>query len=623
MLSAKRENPLRDKMKAPGSSPPHSPAAHRSRKNYVRAFWQSWLRLTTVAPAANVSLTEREQCRHARLLSLFLLATVGTIVLLIPETFLGGFDWGVTGGEFLVAVCVIGSILLNRRHRTEWASLLLLSGIACAIAWSILAPPGGLALRQRSSFDFFVIPIVLAGILLPRKKGSLIWLGCLLFTVCDFSYAPRQADLNIFIQHVGLYTVIATPAIMMSVIALVSWIAAESVERALHETIQAQGLRQVNTELAALATTDHLTHLLNHRALITEVDRELERCRRYERSCAIVFLDIDHFKALNDGYGHAHGDQVLCEFAEIITTTIRAVDILGRWGGEEFLILLPEVEGDTAMSSAERIRETVARHTFLIGGGIHLTCSIGVALFPDMGCSRDTLVHHADQAMYAAKQLGRNQVRSANDPAIMALKQGHGVSREETTVMGIIEALTNLIHMRDHYTGVHSQTIGTLAAKVALALGCSLQEAHMIGLVGQLHDIGKIGIPDHLLCTVGQLTPEEWSVVQTHPVIGAEVVSHIPALMPLASAIRAHHERWDGMGYPDHLSGEVIPLAARIVAVVETYDTICSAWPYQDLNTSEEALHELDRGAGSQFDVQVVLAFKHVLSDLQDIRQVA
>ena len=273
-----------------------------------------------------------------------------------------------------------------------------------------------------------------------------------------------------------------------------------------------QALSEANTRLRALATTDPLTGLPNHRAFVTTFDQELKRTQRYYRSCALLFLDLDHFKALNDGYGHPAGDAVLQEFSTLVGTLLRGMDTLGRWGGEEFVALLPETDIEGALAAAERIRTAVAAQIFSIGGGVRLTCSIGIAAYPFDSEERDGLIRAADQAMYAAKKLGRNQVRTAKDPAVIALaiEPGEAGSREEAALAGTVEALATLVEARDHYTGQHTRQVARLTLQLALALGLDASEAYMIGMAGRLHDVGKVAVPDAVLQKPGRLTEKEW-----------------------------------------------------------------------------------------------------------------
>jgi two-component system, cell cycle response regulator len=361
--------------------------------------------------------------------------------------------------------------------------------------------------------------------------------------------------------------------------------------------------------ILALATTDLVTELPNHRALLAQLDQELARAQRYDRACSLLFLDLDHFKALNDGYGHTIGDAVLCEFADLVQAQLRGIDTVGRWGGEEFVAILPELQAEDALRLAEAVRTTVATHIFCVGGGIHLTCSVGLASYPIHAQECEGLLRIADQAMYGAKHFGRNQVRVANDPAVLVLFTTSPPSeggREEVALVGMAEALETLVEARDYSTGHHSHQVADLALQLALALGLPAAEAQMIALAGRLHDIGKVAVPDSVLLKPGVLTEEEWEVIRTHPVVGADVVSHIPTLRPLAPVIRAHHERWDGQGYPDHLAGETIPLGARILTVADAYQAMTMNRSYRQARAPAVALAELCHSAGAQFDPQVV-----------------
>jgi diguanylate cyclase (GGDEF)-like protein len=348
---------------------------------------------------------------------------------------------------------------------------------------------------------------------------------------------------------------------------------------------------------------------------MARLEQELERVHQYKRCCSLLFLDLDHFKALNDGYGHIAGDAVLSEFADLLGAKLRRMDTVGRWGGEEFVALLPELDAGEALALAEEVRAAVAAHTFSVGGGLHLTCSVGVASTPEHAQECEGLLSAADHAMYAAKRFGRNQVRVADDPAVLALFMVSPASggREEAALVGMVEALATLVEVRDASTGYHSHQVADLVLQLALGMGLPISEAQMVALAGRLHDIGKVAIPDTLLQKPGPLTPEEWELMRTHPVVGAEVISYIPALRPLAPVICAHHERWDGQGYPDRLQGEAIPLGARILMVADAYLAMTVDRPYQQARAPAVILAELRRCAGSQFDPQVVTALEQVL----------
>lgn len=393
-----------------------------------------------------------------------------------------------------------------------------------------------------------------------------------------------------------------------------------------HATTQLnEELHAANARLEAQATTDPLTGLPNHRALLATLTTELERAQRSQHSCTLLFLDLDHFKALNDGYGHATGDEVLIAFGQRLSHCVRGIDTVGRWGGEEFIAILVETTMDEAQEIAERIRTMVSLKPFAISGGLSLTCSIGMASYPAHATELNILIHAADQAMYAAKRLGRNQHRMIDDPivqSILATNHSEG-DRGEVALNGFVAALIALMQQRDPALGEHAMVTADLAERLAVQLGVSANETRMIRLAALLHNIGKVGLPDALLRKSARLTSGQSQLIERHPVLGAEIVASIPPLRPLAPVIRAHREWWDGTGYPDQLCGEDIPFAARIIAVASAYAIVSTNHLHQNVPSSEEVLQELQCGIGTQFDPAIIQELSNVLVDQrkQSLRQ--
>jgi diguanylate cyclase (GGDEF)-like protein/putative nucleotidyltransferase with HDIG domain len=372
--------------------------------------------------------------------------------------------------------------------------------------------------------------------------------------------------------------------------------------------------RRRSTRLETLADVDPVTGLPNHRALVSLVEREIARSQRYEHACSVLFLDLDHFKTLNDTFGHHAGDRALQEFGALLRSTLRETDSVGRWGGEEFLACLPETDAQAAWSIAERVRSAVADHGFWAAGGAHLTCSIGVATYPQDAGHWDEVIKLADHAMYAAKKRGRDCTHRAGAP-----HAGTGDSeiaaggREDAELLGVLGALSVLMKQRDPATAKHSNAVAALGVQVARAMNCGDVEEQVVWLAGHLHDVGKLAVPDAILWKPGDLTGEEWGTIRRHTEMGAQAVSCVPSLRILAPIIRAHHERWDGRGYPDHLRGPEIPLAARILAVADAYVAMRADRPYRPALSETEALDELRRCSGAQFDPETVVALIRVL----------
>ena len=374
-------------------------------------------------------------------------------------------------------------------------------------------------------------------------------------------------------------------------------------------------LSRTNLNLQTQATTDPLTGLPNHRSMVLALDQELDRSLRYSRPCSLLFLDLDHFKALNDSCGHLAGDTVLREMVTPIVQSLRAADIAGRWGGEEFIVLLPETDIEDALQTGERLRELVSQYRFTVGGGGHITCSIGVASYPLDANSRDELIESADRAMYAAKRLGRNQVRAAVDPSatrfLSEIRKGY--SREETTLWGVVQALTTIVKAHDTVEDAQSQEVANLSMRVASCLGLAASEVRIIGLAARLHDVGMVSVPQAVLNKPSEFDSSDWAAVMPHTEVGAEVVGSVPSLAVLAPLIRAHHERWDGTGYPDGLEGDEIPIGARIISACAAFTAMTTPGHRTEPRSTDAALEELITCSGSQFDPQVVSAIEQVL----------
>ena len=377
-----------------------------------------------------------------------------------------------------------------------------------------------------------------------------------------------------------------------------------------------RSLSLLNALLEKQATTDALTGLPNHRELLARLNHALEDAQRAPSACTVIFMDLDHFKAINDCYGHLVGDAVLCEFSELVSANMGTRDYLGRWGGEEFVAVFPGTESAEAFQIAERMRVAVEQHPFADEWRVRLTCSVGIAAYPYDATRYDTLLMNADQAMYTAKRLGRNQTRCASEPLVLAM----GMLGEETEtareaeMLAVVESFIAALEARDRSTGQHSRRVAALSLKLALGLGLAWSDACIIGMGGLLHDLGKVAMPDAILFKHGKLSAAEIEYVARHPLIGEEILAPLPSLRSVAEIVRTHHEWVNGSGYPDGLRGENIPLGARIVAVADAYDAIISHRVYREGRTPSEATRELSKGAGQQFDPRIVEALDRLLA---------
>jgi len=366
---------------------------------------------------------------------------------------------------------------------------------------------------------------------------------------------------------------------------------------------EASNLRERQVELEQQAMTDSMTELPNHRALLSRLSEEVERAKRFKQPLSLCFVDVDAFKQINDTLGHQMGDEVLREIGSILRANARQIDIVARYGGEEFVILLPGTWTDDAFLFAERLREAIAITVIRPHENvdIRLSVSIGVAGLPEHASDRESLLKLADDAVYVAKRSGRNQVHLF-DPNL-PLGNGAALSVEVAT------RLVQVVELRQTMSVGHSDQVARFSAAMATRLGLDASEVDRICQAALLHDVGKISVPDSILAKNGPLSIRETEIMRGHAAIGARLLEGNAALVPLASAVRHHHERWDGTGYPYRLAGENIPLAARIVGIAEAYSAMTNEAPWRSALTDREAIVELMAMSGKQFDPRLVELF--------------
>jgi diguanylate cyclase (GGDEF)-like protein/putative nucleotidyltransferase with HDIG domain len=357
-----------------------------------------------------------------------------------------------------------------------------------------------------------------------------------------------------------------------------------------------------------LALTDPLTGLGNHRHFHDRLQRELVEAEAGGTPFTLCLLDIDDFKRINDLFGHPEGDRLLAELA----TKLRQNGEAFRLGGDEFALLLPDHDPREALSVAGTIVERIGKLELDLVGSV--TVSAGIASFPEQAIDRDELIRLADSALYWAKEHGRNRVHFYR-PDVVELAElrrlAHGPDRAAR--YRAAASLAKAVDLRDTYTGSHSSRVADLAARLAERVGLDEEQVELTRLAGSLHDLGKLAIPEEILRKPGPLTDPERLVLERHPQIGFRMLESL-GVDPVAEWVLHHHERWDGTGYPDRLGGLRIPLGARILFVADAYDAMTSDRVYRSRLTAEDALDELRRCAGTQFDPEIVQALADELA---------
>ncbi len=417
----------------------------------------------------------------------------------------------------------------------------------------------------------------------------------------------RQPFLSLFRRAIAstfiAFAIMASLTLMLAVL----WQRSPFLSAALVGPLAAIALyqRSVFRELAAmrLALTDPLTGLGNHRHFHERLDHDLDEAEEKGLPVSLCILDIDNFKELNDTLGHPKGDLVLSQVAGRLRQDGEAF----RIGGDEFALLLPGRDEREALSIADGVIRRVSLLEAVPGLAVRL--SAGVVTYPQLGLDRSEIVAVADQAMYLAKEHGKGRVRAYHpDLAELPPFTGLGDAPDREARLRAAASLAYAVDDRDAYTGRHSYVVAQLSARVADLLGLGAEDVELVRLAGSLHDLGKLAIPEEILRKPGALSESEQLVLRRHPQIGFRMLRSL-GVEPVSTWVLHHHERWDGRGYPHGLGGEEIPLGSRILFVADAYDAMTSDRIYQEHIAHDEAIAELERCAGTQFDPQVVAVF--------------
>ena len=552
-------------------------------------------------------------------------AVVGLFIgMVLAERFPVPVEGMDAGGVTLGFVLAVAGILLF-----GWQAGLLIAAGATVVAQLIGRRP---PLRIAYNGSMFALAALVSGLAIePISQGSV---GGLLarLVLCAFIYnwvvnlvlvsaVLAASSGKSFLSLIGLNARQTTaPFALMSSAALmlvVLWERSPALSVALVGPLIAIALYQRSTFKAMramrLALTDPLTGLGNHRHFHERVQRELTLAEQNGAALSLCLVDIDDFKRINDRYGHPVGDRVLGQVA----SRLRQGGESFRLGGDEFAVLLPGLDEPAAVAVARSIVERVGAVEIENVGAV--TVSAGVAAYPAQGVGRDELIRLADSALYWAKEDGKNRARMYQAATSLELSQLQQLAEgpDRAARYRAAASLAKAVDARDVYTGSHSERVGELSARIARRLGVDEPLIELTRLAGSLHDLGKLAIPEEILRKPAALSDAERLVLERHPQIGYRMLESL-GVDAVAECVLHHHERWDGAGYPNRLAGDQIPLEARIIFVADAYDAMTSERAYREPLTQHDALAELERCSGTQFDPTVVRALAEELRSARE-----
>ncbi|HZW49843.1 MAG TPA: diguanylate cyclase, partial [Bacillota bacterium] len=305
---------------------------------------------------------------------------------------------------------------------------------------------------------------------------------------------------------------------------------------------------------------------------------------------SIIMGDINGLKLVNDGFGHSKGDEVLIEIAKILKSCCREEDIVSRIGGDEFGILLPRTDSQSAQRVCSRISDTCKGYA-LDGSSICPSISVGHATKNFETETMDNILMASEESMSKQKLLESKSAHSS-----------------------IIASIKAIMFEKSQETEEHAERMVQLSKSIGIAISLSDDKLNELELLSTLHDIGKMGVSAEILSKPGKLSDKEWVEMRKHPEIGFRIAQASPELIPIAKYILCHHERWDGKGYPQGLIGEQIPLLSRILAIVDSFDAMTNDRAYRSAMTKVEAIEEIRRNLGTQFDPNIAQLFLNLIS---------
>ena len=448
---------------------------------------------------------------------------------------------------------------------------------------------------NESNYKFLFLFIIITTTIQSGMKHGMITsiISSIIILMMDLLMEPN-AQINTFFE---------SDLILVGIFILTAW------PLGFYVKIEGEHIKKLEN----MVNFDGLTNVYNHRYFQDKLKEKIEIGRKENKPVSMIFIDIDYFKHYNDLYGHQKGDNILRELAEIVTKSVREKDVVARYGGEEFAVILEDTTERETLEIAERIRANV-EETYFDGEENQpkgkITASIGISVFPDKAKDELELIKSADDALYRAKFFNKNRVETYTS-ILDDLKKN--IDDKDIELVTSIKTLISIINAKDRYTYSHVERVVIYSRLLADKLKLSEIDKSNLIYGAYMHDIGKINIPKEILVKRMKLEKEEWEELKQHPDNGVEIIKSVESLKDVIRLIKHHHERYDGKGYPNGLSGEEIPYLARVLTVVDSFDAMTSNRPYNRRKSYEEGIEELRKCSGAQFDPEIAKAFIEVI----------
>ncbi|KMT22856.1 bifunctional diguanylate cyclase/phosphohydrolase [Clostridium cylindrosporum] len=488
----------------------------------------------------------------------------------------------------LLAIVYIVDLTLDKRLLNKFKGKIF-EYIECTVLLIIYSK---LILESGGVFSNYkfvlVIYIILTCIQRSRILSSIVCIySCLFITIVSYSYYKSLPnvivnDIPLAISFIGIYIILRI------------FIIAEENAR---------------EKISKIANIDYLTKVYNRRFFNQSLKNSFDEATRLQSYLSIILLDIDYFKKVNDTYGHSFGDKVLSTMAGIIKDEAGKGNVVARYGGEEFAVILPGNNGDEALEVAERIRSRIESHIFYYELGLEevkITASLGLCTYPDRASTTSQLINRADDALYKAKFLNRNRVE-AYDCILEEIKRD--VLQNNLDLYMNIKTIMNEINSRDGFTIEHSERMAMYADMFSRDIGLCERDRKLLRYSAYMHDIGKIALTKETLIRREELKDDEIEEYMAHSKEGVELIKDMIPLKEIQKVVLYHHERYDGHGHPSGLKGEDIPYFARIVSIIDAFDSLTSSFDVRTARNLNSSIDKLRLGKGKDFDPELCEIF--------------